>query len=169
MMPSDARSSPISSSVALIIRANRRRASSALANISPTWKSPFLLQSNGFATSLPTIGRTCRTRSFQRTVRRVSTRLLLIYARMALGVAFLSAVADRFGWWGAPGARNVAWGDFRHFLAYTGKVNPYLSASLVPALGWFATACEIVLGVALIAGFHLRWTALLSGFLLLAF
>ena len=73
----------------------------------------------------------------------------MIYARIALGVAFLSAVADRFGWWGAPGARNVAWGDFRHFLAYTGKVNPYLSASLVPALGWFVTTCEIVLGVAL--------------------
>jgi hypothetical protein len=99
----------------------------------------------------------------------VSTRLLLIYARVALGVAFLSAVADRFGWWGAPGTRNVAWGDFRHFLACTGKVNPYLSASLVPALGWFVTTCEIVLGVALIAGVRLRWTALLSGFLLLAF
>lgn len=88
---------------------------------------------------------------------------------MALGVGFLSAVADRFGLWGAAGARNVAWGDFGHFLAYTAKVNPYLSASLVPALGWLVTACEIVLGVALIAGVRMRAAAVLSGLLLLAF
>jgi uncharacterized membrane protein YphA (DoxX/SURF4 family) len=99
----------------------------------------------------------------------VPTHLLTVYGRVALGVAFLSAVADRFGCWGAPGARNVAWGDFRHFLAYTAKLNPYLSPSLVPALGWFVTIGEIVLGVALIAGVQVRWTALLSGFLLLAF
>jgi uncharacterized membrane protein YphA (DoxX/SURF4 family) len=97
------------------------------------------------------------------------TRLLMMYARMALGSAFLSAVADRLGWWGAPGARNVAWGDFPHFLTYTGRVNPYLSSSVIPSLGWFVTICEIVLGVTLIAGVQLRWTALLSGFLLLAF
>ena len=96
-------------------------------------------------------------------------RLIVAYGRVALGVGFLSAVADRFGLWGAAGARNVAWGDFGHFLAYTARVNPYLSASLVPALGWFVTTCEIVLGVALIAGVQVRLAAILSGFLLLAF
>lgn len=96
-------------------------------------------------------------------------RLVVAYGRIALGVGFLSAVADRFGLWGAAGARNVAWGDFGHFLAYTAKVNPYLSASLVPALGWLVTACEIVLGVALIAGVRMRAAAVLSGLLLLAF
>jgi thiosulfate dehydrogenase (quinone) large subunit len=60
-------------------------------------------------------------------------------------------------------------GDFRHFLAYTAKVNAYLSSSLVPLLGWLVTICQIVLGVSLIAGVQLRRTALLSGFLLLAF
>ena len=32
--------------------------------------------------------------------------------RLALGLSFLSAVADRFGWWGAFGQLNVAWGNF---------------------------------------------------------
>ena len=48
-------------------------------------------------------------------------------------------------------------------------MNPYLRASLIPALGWFVTACEIVLGLALIAGVGVRVVAILSGFLLLAF
>ena len=96
-------------------------------------------------------------------------RVIIAYARIALGLGFLSAVADRFGVWGAAGGRNVAWGDFPHFLAYTERVNPYLRASLVPALGWFVTACEIVLGLALIAGVGVRVVAILSGFLLLAF
>jgi len=95
--------------------------------------------------------------------------LVVVYGRLALGIGFLSAVADRFGLWGAPGARNVAWGDFTHFLAYTAKVNPYLTGSLVPPLGWFVTACEIALGILLIAGVQVRLVAILSGFLLLAF
>ena len=81
----------------------------------------------------------------------------------------MSAVADRFGVWGPPGARNVAWGDFSHFLTYTAKVNPYLVSSLIPPLGWFVTACEVVLGIMLIAGVYIRVVAILSGFLLLAF
>jgi thiosulfate dehydrogenase [quinone] large subunit len=111
----------------------------------------------------------CAARSFKCKVFRVLRSLVVVYGRLALGIGFLSAVADRVGLWGPPGARNVAWGDFSHFLAYTAKVNPYLTSSLVPALGWFVTACEIGLGVLLIAGVQLRLVAILSGFLLLAF
>lgn len=96
-------------------------------------------------------------------------RIAIVYARVALGVGFLSAVADRFGLWGAPGSRNVAWGDFSHFLRYTATVNPLLPARVIPALGWFVTICEIALGVALIAGVGLYVVALASGLLLLAF
>lgn len=92
-----------------------------------------------------------------------------LYLRLALGVTFLAAVTDRFGVWGPPGATNVAWGDFEHFLAYTAILNPYLPASVIPALGWLVTAAETVLGVALVAGFGTRLVALLSGLLLLAF
>ncbi len=96
-------------------------------------------------------------------------RALSIFARVALGAGFLSAVADRFGLWGGPGAPHVAWGDFAHFLEYTRKVNPWLPAPWIPALGWFVTVTEIVLGVALVAGVARRPVAALSGALLLAF
>lgn len=92
-----------------------------------------------------------------------------LFARAALGMGFLSAVVDRFGLWGAPGTGNVAWGDFASFTSYTHTLAPYLPASAIHAVAWGATAAEIVLGCALVAGIALRWTAIGSGILLLAF
>jgi hypothetical protein len=48
-----------------------------------------------------------------------------VFARLALGAGFLSAVADRFGIWGPAGATNVAWGDFASFTGYAAKLNPW--------------------------------------------
>lgn len=92
-----------------------------------------------------------------------------VYLCLALGVGFLSAVADRFGLWGAPGAQGVAWGNYANFLDYTAKLNPFLPGSLIPLTGWTATGAEIVLGVALILGLRMRVAAFLSGALLLMF
>src|SRR6516165_5194406 len=50
------------------------------------------------------------------------TENVRLFARFALGVSFLSAVADRFGLLGPHGAKNVSWGDFAHFAEYTGKL-----------------------------------------------
>lgn len=93
-------------------------------------------------------------------------RLLL---RVALAAAFLSAVADRVGLWGPPGASGVAWGEFSRFLAYTATLNPWAPEALVPVLGWAATAAEVVLGLALLAGLLTRRAAVASGVLLLLF
>jgi len=38
------------------------------------------------------------------------TEIARLFARIALGASFLSAVADRFGLWGPYGAKNVSWG-----------------------------------------------------------
>jgi uncharacterized membrane protein YphA (DoxX/SURF4 family) len=99
----------------------------------------------------------------------VIRRVARIFARVALGAGFLSAVADRFGLWGGPGARHVAWGDFAHFLAYTRTLNFWLPGRWIPALGWLVTVTEVVLGVALVAGVKPGLVAALSGALLLAF
>ena len=96
-------------------------------------------------------------------------RLTSLYLRLALGVAFLSAVADRFGVWGPPGGPGVAWGDFTHFAQYTAKVNPWAPASLVALLAWTATVAEIVLGAALLAGCCTRAAGVGSGVLLSLF
>lgn len=92
-----------------------------------------------------------------------------VYLRIALGVGFLSAVADRFGLWGPLGTPSVAWGNFHNFLAYTAKLNPWFPASWIPTLGWISTVCEICFGIALIIGYHTRLAAVLSGLLSLAF
>lgn len=92
-----------------------------------------------------------------------------LYLRVSIGAGFLSAVADRFGFWGPPGGRLVAWGSFHRFLLYTTILNPWFPHSWIPAIGWLATICEASLGVALILGFRIRVAACCSGLLTLAF
>jgi uncharacterized membrane protein YphA (DoxX/SURF4 family) len=108
-------------------------------------------------------------RSKWREVIAMWTRYATIYLRLALAASFLAAVSDRFGLWGPPGGRNVAWGDFRQFTDYTGQLNPWAPAILIPPLAWFVTAAEIVLGCALILGLRTRYAALASGVLLALF
>lgn len=97
------------------------------------------------------------------------SKYFALYLRIALGAAFLSAVADRFGIWGAVGEPNVYWGNFQSFIDYTALLNPYCPASLIPTLSWVVTIAEIVLGVFLILGICLRKTAVASGVLLFCF
>ena len=99
----------------------------------------------------------------------IPIRYSALVLRLALGVAFLSAVADRFGAWGPYGQPHVAWGDFSRFTSYTGLLLWFLPAGVVPVFAAIATAAEVVLGVALMCGLYVRATALLSGALLLTF
>jgi uncharacterized membrane protein YphA (DoxX/SURF4 family) len=97
------------------------------------------------------------------------TEIARLFARLALGASFLSAVADRFGLWGPHGAQNVSWGDFAHFVEYTGAVMCLFPSSLTISFAWAATAAETLCGVLLIAGFKIRMASVLSGLLLLLF
>ena len=92
-----------------------------------------------------------------------------VFVRFAVGLSFLSAVADRFGWWGAAGQPNVAWGEFDKFVEYTGRLNWFLPHAFFPPLAVIATCAEIVLGLLLLAGWHTRIAALCSALLLTAF
>lgn len=92
-----------------------------------------------------------------------------VFLRLALGISFLSAVADRFGLWGAYGQPNVAWGNYARFVDYTAKLNWFLPASTIPALSNMSTAAETLLGILLVVGWRTRITARLSGVLLSIF
>jgi uncharacterized membrane protein YphA (DoxX/SURF4 family) len=92
-----------------------------------------------------------------------------VFLRYALGLGFLSAVADRLGLWGAFGQPNVEWGNFSRFLDYTHLLNWYLPTGMIPLLGVIATSAEILFGLLLLVGWHTRAAALLSGLLLLSF
>ena len=96
---------------------------------------------------------------------RVVERLGLVYARIALGAAFLSAVADRFGLWGKYGG----WRNFANFEKYTAQVNSFMPAPMVPFLAWAATVAELAFGIALIFGIWTRWVARGSAVLLFLF
>jgi len=92
-------------------------------------------------------------------------RFAVLYARIALGVAFLSAVADRFGLWGKYGG----WGNFANFTKYTGEVNSFMPALIIPFLAWAATIAELSLGILLILGLWTRWVAFSAAALLFLF
>lgn len=79
-----------------------------------------------------------------------------VFLRLALGTAFLSAVADRFGLWGAYGQPNVSWGDYAQFVAYTAKLNWFLPAAVLRAVALIATVAEIIFGLLLILGWKTR-------------
>jgi putative oxidoreductase len=92
-------------------------------------------------------------------------RFGVLYGRIALGVGFLSAVADRFGLWG----KYAGWGNFTVFTEYTAQVTSYLPRLFTPFLAWAATVVEIVLGILLILGLWPRWVSLASAVLLAMF
>src|SRR5262245_32907577 len=92
-----------------------------------------------------------------------------VFLRFALGLSFLSAVADRFGWWGAFGQPNVAWGNFDRFVEYTAQLNWFLPHTSIPAVAVISTGAEVLFGILLLAGWRTRITAVCSGILLMAF
>lgn len=92
-----------------------------------------------------------------------------VFLRTALSVSYLSAVADRFGIWGAPGSKSVSWGNWDNFVAYSNSVNSFASPAIGTLLAYVATALEILLPALLLIGYKLKWISLFSGVLLLGF
>lgn len=93
-----------------------------------------------------------------------------LFARIAIAMSFLSAVADRVGLWSPIlGSENIVWGNMENFIAYTGTLVPWISKQILPLLAWLVTIAEVILGVLLIIGYQKRIVSLLSGGLLLTF
>jgi len=80
-------------------------------------------------------------------------RIAAVYARIALGAAFLSAVAARFGVWKGQIRLELSAG----FLQRTAELNAFMPAAAIPFLAWAATAAELSLGVTLVLGLWPRW------------
>ncbi len=89
-----------------------------------------------------------------------------ILLRLSIGTAFLSAVADRFGYW--PESVSV-WGNWENFLGYVAILNPWFPDNAASLLGIVATGAEIVFGVTLLVGLKTEQMAKWSGILLLIF
>src|SRR5437667_11056456 len=89
--------------------------------------------------------------------------------RIALAMAFLSAVADRFGLWGPPGSPGVGWVDLTGFNAYVEKLNWIVPACLIQLVDCASPTAETWLELALVMCWKLRWETLASALLLLSF
>lgn len=92
-------------------------------------------------------------------------KYIKLFLRVSIAVGFLSAVADRFGFWPAEVS---AWGNWDQFVDYTAVLNPWAGhqAHIVSIV---ATIAEIVLALMLLVGYKTRIAAVLSGLLLLSF
>ena len=89
--------------------------------------------------------------------------------RVALAIAFLSAVADRVGLLGPHGTPGVAWGDFAHFISYTARLNAFMPAATIPVLAVLVTIGETTFGIALLLGIYIPFAAMGSATLLFLF
>jgi uncharacterized membrane protein YphA (DoxX/SURF4 family) len=92
-----------------------------------------------------------------------------VFLRWALAVTFLISVADRFGWLGQYGSKNVSWGDWKHFVQYVAVLNWFVPKALVNGLAVLETTIESGLGVALLLGIYPRAVAWISTGLLMSF
>lgn len=93
-------------------------------------------------------------------------KIIKLFLRLAISTGFLSASADRFGWWD----KEVSvWGNLNDFLEYTQLLNPWMPEALIPTIAITATAAEIIFGIFLLIGFKTALFAKLSGYLLLLF
>ncbi|WP_051957046.1 DoxX family protein [Chryseobacterium populi] len=88
-----------------------------------------------------------------------------LFLRLAISVTMLSAVADRFGFWG----KNSAWGNWENFEKYTRQLTFFLPDALSRFSAYCATFLEIALPLMLLLGFKTKMAAYGAGFLLLVF
>jgi hypothetical protein len=65
-----------------------------------------------------------------------------VFLRLALGITFLVSIADRFGWLGRPGSKNVSWGDWKHFVQYVAILNWFVPKVLINSLATLETITE---------------------------
>jgi len=93
---------------------------------------------------------------FRSTNKDDGSRILLafssVFLRFALGFSLLSAVGDRFGFWGSFGEHHVAWGTFARFVAYTGQLNWFLPKETITTLAIVSTSAETILGFSAAVG-----------------
>jgi putative oxidoreductase len=92
-------------------------------------------------------------------------RLGILYARIALGAAFLSGTVARFGLYDKHPSFRLS----EDFMQYAAEVNSFMPTATIPFLAWAATAAELFFGVTLILGVWPRWIAWGSALLLAVF
>jgi len=98
-----------------------------------------------------------------------SFKIPQLFLRCALGITFLTPVADRLGILGPLGTGNVEWGNWESFIDYTTLLMPFLERSAVNVMGGIATFAEFAIGILLILGYKTKYAAIAGAILTLIF
>jgi len=93
--------------------------------------------------------------------------IVQIALRTSLAAAFLSAVADRSGWW-APFGQG-AWGSMKAFADYAHQLVPFASGWFLTVIVWGATVTETRLGVLLLLGWRPKLVGAVACLVLIIF
>ena len=88
-----------------------------------------------------------------------------LFMRLALAFTLLSAVADRFGFWGNPGDKNVAWGDWFNYVDHMQTLVPFTSRATADKLAMMITLLQVAFALMLLFGLKVRWAAVGTGVL----
>jgi uncharacterized membrane protein YphA (DoxX/SURF4 family) len=94
-------------------------------------------------------------------------RVIRIALRLSLAAAFLSAVADRFGWWKPFG--QGSWGSMGAFADYAHQLVPFASGWLLTVIVWTVTAVETTLGILLLTGWRPKLVGAVTCLVLILF
>lgn len=94
-------------------------------------------------------------------------RIVRIASRVSLAAGFLSAVADRFGWWEPFG--QGSWGSMDRFAEYAHQLVPFASGWSLTVIVWGSTATEATLGVLLLVGWRPRLVGAATCLVLMVF
>ncbi|WP_231986406.1 hypothetical protein [Mycobacterium sp. E2479] len=94
-------------------------------------------------------------------------RVVRIALRLSLAAAFLSAVADRFGWWKPLG--QGSWGSMAAFANYARQLVPFASGWPLAVIVWAATTIETTLGILLLTGWRPKLVGMASCLVLIVF
>jgi thiosulfate dehydrogenase (quinone) large subunit len=90
----------------------------------------------------------------------------ILFLRISISTSFLSATADRFGWWPK---KVSAWGNWETFVTYTESLTINTPNYMPEYFAIMATSLEIIFGILLLTNFKTSLIAKLSSYLLLLF
>lgn len=93
-------------------------------------------------------------------------QIVKLFLRISIALSFLSAVADRLGFWNPE---ISTWGNWSSFVEYTEIINPWFPEITIYTIGVLITIIEVVFAFGLLIGYKTEFFAKWSGFLLLLF
>ncbi|CAM1656702.1 unnamed protein product [Bartonella choladocola] len=93
----------------------------------------------------------------------------IYFAKVSLAISYLSAVFDRFGFWGHFGETGVSWGSMTQFFKHVSTLCPLAPENMIPVIGWVVTVLEALIALAYIINTKNKFINIANIFLLLLF